>query len=765
MLTSDGVAWGNSGYLTLSFAPDGTPIQAEESSLFSVMGEVGTEAQWKGAILRAFDQWSSIVNGDVGVVADSGEAFGIEGATRGDTRFGDIRIGARPLGEQVFALSVPPKIVSGTWVGDLIFNSQASIQSTDELFRIALHEAGNIFGLADNDDPNSPLFSGVGIPTAVEPSPLDVEAIERVFGARVADMNERNDRNDSIDEATRVRYSEEDGFDGSTPLIVYGDLSDSFDRDYYRFDNLAQYDGAATFEVRSQAISMLQPRLSIRDNDGNIVDSDHTAVLGGDTISISIDNIQPDERYFIEVGSASDSFSIGGYSLVITFDDLLVTTAGEIDEVANGAYRFIDQDDIQEKFLPEPGHEIPLLNDDAHVNDTLETASDLETAPGFVDSTRYEILASFSDADDIDFYRIRSPENEAATTVTTIHFRAMDGTSTLSEAKLYDRNGTEIPGQIIVNHGGDVVVQFPGIESSANYFVELVPLSSEAKNYELSVYSVTVAVELSDLASGNVVVGDGPAVHNYVAEVDQMVHFVVDASSSAVTVELRDSNSRLRARLVSPGIARSAPAIFLEAGEYALEVVGDGPVGASSPYQVFGAVITDPLAIPPDDSVEEPIVECPDLPPELCAPGDADMDGDVDWDDFDILFIRWGVDGVTWSDGDFDGDHVVGLSDYVALGNNFGYGAPSIPGNRTQLDLPSASSSASPPPISPIYGDFDGDGDVDTADRTRSAQHWTGAFESPVANNAFQIGDVDGDGDVDSADVTHFTANWTSARR
>lgn len=53
-------------------------------------------------------------------------------------------------------------------------------------------------------------------------------------------------------------------------------------------------------------------------------------------------------------------------------------------------------------------------------------------------------------------------------------------------------------------------------------------------------------------------------------------------------------------------------------------------------------------------------------------PGDADLDGDVDLDDFTVQKNNWGMDGATWSQGDFDADRDVDLSDFVILKNNMG---------------------------------------------------------------------------------------------
>ena len=61
-------------------------------------------------------------------------------------------------------------------------------------------------------------------------------------------------------------------------------------------------------------------------------------------------------------------------------------------------------------------------------------------------------------------------------------------------------------------------------------------------------------------------------------------------------------------------------------------------------------------------------------------------------------------------------------------------------------------------------GDFDQDGDVDSADRTTITANWTGALGNGVGNQNFADGDCDGDGDIDSSDATGLVQNWTGAQ-
>ncbi|MEM6506072.1 MAG: PEP-CTERM sorting domain-containing protein [Planctomycetota bacterium] len=57
--------------------------------------------------------------------------------------------------------------------------------------------------------------------------------------------------------------------------------------------------------------------------------------------------------------------------------------------------------------------------------------------------------------------------------------------------------------------------------------------------------------------------------------------------------------------------------------------------------------------------------------------GDADLDGDVDSDDFNLLAFNFGNAG-SWTEGDFDGDGTVDSDDFNLLAFNFGNGPATL---------------------------------------------------------------------------------------
>src|SRR5262245_44789807 len=201
-----GIPWRDGEHLTLSFAPDNTPIAGHLSDLFAGLGSTLTEAAWQQELLRAVQTWAVQANINVGLVPDSGDAFGIAGRTQGDARFGDIRIGAQHMTAEVSSVSVPhDPFVSGTLAGDVFLNSSLSFSRTN-LLAVALHEFGHALGLDHSTDPKSVMFSHFNPLTALNAT--DIAAIRALYGARGPDQWEGDKSNDTLRFAARIKYSD-----------------------------------------------------------------------------------------------------------------------------------------------------------------------------------------------------------------------------------------------------------------------------------------------------------------------------------------------------------------------------------------------------------------------------------------------------------------------------------------------------------------------------------------------------------------------------
>jgi len=688
LLSAQGIVWGGDAYLSLSFAPDGTDIAGEQNLLFAKFNQVAQADQWQHEILRAFQTWAVQTNSDIALQEDAGQPFGSDGQTKGDMRFGDIRIGARPLREGFYAISVPQDLVSGTWVGDVIFNSEADYDSLDTIFAVALHEAGNVFGLLDNANPDSPLDSTDGFPTARAPSGQDIADLQQLYGERLPDANDRERANDTPDRATDIVFTD-DVAEGSTPGIVFGDLRDGSDVDVYRFDPVGGYSGPVTLQVSSNRISLLQPTITVRDRAGTVLGTAESRALGGDTISVRLDTVSEDDKYFVTVSSTAEApFDVGGYSLVATFDNLLKVPREVIGDLLTSEYRSLEQDDIQRIFAPEnESYELPLLNDDAGLDDARENATVLKSDSGA--ATNYQATGSFASVTDVDNYSVAAPPFEAGVEVVmTVLVRSFEGNSILKSLTATQDDHQAVPSRILVNRAGDYVVEFSGIKANKEYFLRLEPVNQPitgAWNYELNVRFRNSAVELVDAGQGSVTAMAPVSLHELVITEHQLTLFILEARGAdpvdGAIAQIFDSSDSPLVTLATPaGETRSASSVLLPPGDYRVQVDKQLASGGPVEYFLWMVRLTDPLAVPPDGSITDPVVGCPGIDPDLCFPGDANMDGIVDFGDFVILASNFGVKtDAAWTDGDFDASHTVDFADFVLLAMNFGQPAAPLP--------------------------------------------------------------------------------------
>ncbi|MCI0456804.1 MAG: hypothetical protein L0Z62_07485, partial [Gemmataceae bacterium] len=118
-----GNPWADPGHLTVSFAPDGTPVGNLPSELYRELNALAPTHRWQTDMLRALQTWAVHANINIGLVGDSGAAFGTPGLPQGDPRFGDIRLAAYPMLGAEMAIASPYDPTAGTWGGDIKLNS------------------------------------------------------------------------------------------------------------------------------------------------------------------------------------------------------------------------------------------------------------------------------------------------------------------------------------------------------------------------------------------------------------------------------------------------------------------------------------------------------------------------------------------------------------------------------------------------------------------------------------------------------------------
>ena len=312
LLHGSGVGWSTSAdQYSLSFAPDGTNVGPKKSELFEELAHLGEPSVWQDTILRGFQTWARETDIDLLVVDDDGTDLGVGGPDNHDPRFGDVRVAAIPFRENVSSHLVPTDQEGGrTWTGDFILNSRGRIRTLDDLFALAVHEAGHLFGLEHSDDPNSPMF-GASRPTAVSPTPDDILHLRENYVDRQLDAFD-------VEGSAEVLVVEVDA-DEKLPAVVYGGLQSAEDVDRFRVSPHVQGLELTSVHLVTDQISNLRATLSLRSHDGTLLAE---APFGTEQM-IRIADVDlagsKHEDIVIEVFSVDDDapYDAGRYSLVI----------------------------------------------------------------------------------------------------------------------------------------------------------------------------------------------------------------------------------------------------------------------------------------------------------------------------------------------------------------------------------------------------------------------------------------------------------------
>jgi hypothetical protein len=169
-----GLPWRDPIHLTLSFAPDGTQIAGDSSDLFQTLdAQSPSAAAWEGVITQAFQTWVAGANISVGVVADDGAPIGVAGLMQGDPRFGDIRIGARPMSPDVYAITVAPNpssrgsamLVPSPYSVSISTINDAEGALPSIAYQLSGGSESDAIGISPSDPVEEPTYPSPGDPT------------------------------------------------------------------------------------------------------------------------------------------------------------------------------------------------------------------------------------------------------------------------------------------------------------------------------------------------------------------------------------------------------------------------------------------------------------------------------------------------------------------------------------------------------------------------------------------------------------------------
>jgi hypothetical protein len=631
-----GVPWHDASNLTLSFAPNGTAIAGHTSSLFQTMNAQEPTAVWERAVLQAFQTWAVNSNINIGLVADSGDPFGVEGQAQHDPRFGDIRVGAQPMAPDALSVSIPnDPTLSSTWTGDVLINSNDLFGGSNlDVFSVLLHEAGHVFGISDSSDQNSPMYSQYTGSQRL--TSQDVANLQAMYGVRAPDSHEGSSGNDSMDKATQIQAP--GSYTGATPLVAYGDVGSNQDVDFYAVRPPSNYKGPITIRLQSAGISLLTPHLTVLDAKGNVLGDAAAASDFGDVVTVHLNQSDPNATYYLEVrGATQDVFGIGSYGLAVTYDAANTVSPSTLDAVLRGPYQALNPNDLY-SLLTNPGQ--VLFNNGSHDASAVQLAP----TPGYALNSHFEAVGSISTATDVNMYRIQTPNAPSGQgLVLTATVRALSPNGTVPRVTILDRNMNPVSSQVLANDDGSFTVQATGLKSGGNYFLRVTPGDSPAGgvgNYALDAEFGTAAANFSALASGGLSSSAAPQSYNLYVGETQLMQLVLSAGAgapgSAVQMTVTDSTGRVIYSLTArAGDVVSGPALFITPGAYTVRFSLLGVTGGSMPpvgYSLLGEGISDPIGPVSVDPSLTPVYDSDTMPGFFVYP-----DGSVTEDPFLIV--------------------------------------------------------------------------------------------------------------------------------
>jgi hypothetical protein len=579
--------------LTLSFVPDGTSVDGNKSSLFQTMGtQVSIAKTWEAQILKAAQTWADAANINVGLVADGGQSIGASGLIQGDSRFGDIRVAAEPLGvgAQV-AIGSPYNPIAGTRSGDLVFNSSYAFnvggsQTSYDIYTVALHELGHSFGLPDNNDPTSIMYNTYqGVRTG--PSAGDIAAIQSLYGTRAADAYQGPNGNNTLGTSAVMKLPE-----------IGADISTVGQTDYFTYTVPSYADRTVTVTVQNGGISLLSPTLSAYTSSGTLIASSSAGSIFNNTTSITLNNVKRGMTLILSVASThTDAFGMGSYRLKVDSGAVSRLQIAAIDAALNA--------------------NTIVYKNFGHSTSTISTAVALDNTTYEIDPRfDYAVDARLGDASDVDFFSITTPATAPQATVFTV--APGQGSKLSPDLTVYDTNGNVVNAQILSNEASGYIVQILNPVAGAKYYLAVTadPFAAtinDVGTYRLGITYTNSPIVLQTIVSDTLSATDTVDVLQVRSTEVQLYHFVlsVDTGGAAAGVEVQmqviDANNKVVLSLTcQDGNTVSADVQLLQSS-YTIVFTGINTNGSPLPttwYSLLGTSLTenlDPVPIDPTD--------------------------------------------------------------------------------------------------------------------------------------------------------------------
>jgi hypothetical protein len=571
------VGWPDARHLTLSFAPDGADAGGAPSSLYQSLDMLQPQAVWQNTLLRAFQAWTDVADVNLTVVPDGGQPFGSPGAIQGDPRFGDIRIGTRPLAPTDLAMTAPPDL-GDTWAGDVIFNSNLiGVLSPIQLYNIALHEAGHALGLPESSDPLSVMYTTYLGQNLTILSASDIRNIQDIYGPRPPDALEGAHGDDAFPTAAVVPFGP--AFDA--------DLSTPSDVDYYKV--VASSAGSFDVALRTSGLSLTAAQLSVYDGNQDLIATASASDPLNGNLDLPVPGAAAGATYYVKVqGANPDVFGVGAYRLAI----------------GPSAAAFLATTPTAPVWQP----------GDANATPATATVLPLTYAYGD-DHVDHSVRAQLADSTDVNYYRLTAPQAASATEA-LLAVAYGQGSNALSPlVAIYDASGNALPLQVVHNDAGGNVVEALNVTPGATYFaaVSAGPQGAGTGVYQLSLDFRPPLPATTTVASGQLSLWQPATTSTLVVTQTRLYSFNLTATAGASSQPVRvDATiSALLGGQVLHLLARNGQAgageVWLSPGVYVVNIRASsgGPLPQVQ-YSLTDVMRDDPDGVDPTDTTYMP---------------------------------------------------------------------------------------------------------------------------------------------------------------
>jgi hypothetical protein len=529
------------------------------------------------------------------------------------------------MGQDSAAISFPPDpYFAGFWSGDIILNASIMANaSPSDLYATMLHELGHSFSLPDSTDPISVMYEQPAAP-ASQLAPSDLSAILALYGPPDSSLKEHN----SV--ANALPISTPQLFDGSTPIVAYGDINSNQTLVVYSFTPPTNARGG-TVRLVTAGLSLLDPLVSVVDASGKLLGSASSTDVGGGALTIPLAAASPGSTYYVEVQAATAGpFDSGRFGLAVSFqnDGEAETSPSQVDSVLRGPYESLTADQIAQLFGESEG-----LSAGGQVpGNSLATAVALATTSGFSSDTRFEAVVSMGQLPTQGYFRFQAP---AATESEPLVFTAGLDTSSSQrnggQIDLLDASGNVVPSVVLMQAGGVETIQATGLTPGATYFLRISTSPGDDSTGDDDSQGGRQAVLVADFLQGpdidptlesNPLTATSPQASSmlFVAR-SQFIQIQLTASTlgpdegGAVQMTILDQNGNvvldITARAGGGAVVGYA---MLTPGPYTVKFSALWGEDDSSPgltYSVQGGALSDPIGVIVHNPTYKPIYASP----------------------------------------------------------------------------------------------------------------------------------------------------------